>query len=234
MNLAQLRGELAHSAKRIVEQRLVVGAGGNVSAREGDRILISPSGFALEDVAPEEFVEVNIATGMVAPRAQPPSSELQMHLACYRLRPDIAAVIHTHPRFAIALTSSGHDLRPMFPDLVIYAGANIPHLDYIAATTPEMAAAVASMIAKADCLILRNHGAITLGKNLRQAFWRACLLEESAHIQLLANLVGRPRFLDEQEVAHLDSLSSEQYRQQLVIRMGALPPINPKRGTRKK
>ena len=224
MSISELRLELAHYGRRLLGERLATGAGGNISVRHGDLMLISPSGFSLEDVTPNQFVEVNIGTGELASGALRPSSEVLMHLACYRQRPDVKAFIHTHPPFTIALTSSGHDVKPMFADCIIYLGRRIPHLDYITVTTPELAVAVEKIITGCDCLILRNHGAITVGENLKQAFWRACSVEEAARIQLLATLVGRPRFLDDQEAVRLESLASEQYRRELLARMKDVHP----------
>jgi L-fuculose-phosphate aldolase len=215
-----LRKELVGYGKRILEERLATGAGGNISAREGDLMLISPSGLSLADVTPEQFVAVSIPSGeIVQPNGLRPSSEVLMHLACYRRRSEIRAIIHTHPQFTIALTSAGHTLRPMFADCIIYLGTEIPHLDYITVTTPELANAVGDHIGRAVCMILRNHGAITFGENLKQAFWRACTVEENARIQLFASLVGTPNFLDSAEAARLESLGSEKYRRDLLARM---------------
>jgi L-fuculose-phosphate aldolase len=219
MNTDALRAELSYYARRTLQERLATGAGGNISARQDGIMLISPSGFSLADVKPEQYVEVSIDSGAVAPGSLRPSSEVLMHTACYRERPDIRAVIHTHPPYAIALTSSGHDLKAMFADFVIYLGATVPHLDYITVTTPELAKAVERLIGQTNCLVLRNHGAITIGENLKQAFWRACSVEEGARIQFLATLVGQPKFLDEKEADRLQSLASEKYRQRLLSEM---------------
>ncbi len=217
---ASLRQELVSYGKRILEERLATGAGGNISAREDDIMLISPSGLSLADLTPHQFVAVSIVSGqIVGSNGLRPSSEVLMHLACYRRRPSIRAVVHTHPPHTIALTSSGHDLRPMFADCIIYLGTNVPHLDYVTVTTPELAKAVEGNLAGADCLILRNHGAITLGENLKQAFWRACTVEENARIQLFATMAGRPVFLDATEAQRLESLGSETYRRELLARM---------------
>ncbi len=216
-----MREEVSTYAKLVLKERLATGAGGNISARTQSTMLISPSGLSMEDVKPEQYVEVDIDTGEVGSNTLKPSSEVLMHLACYRRRPDIQAVVHTHPPSTIALTSSGHDLKPMFADCIIYLGRKIPHLDYITVTTPELAHAVSSSIQDPECsaLILRNHGAVTVGENLRQAFWRACTVEEAARIQLLASLVGTPRFLDEEEAGRLEELSSEKYRRALLASM---------------
>ncbi len=219
MSIEHVRAELVEYAKLILKQGLATGAGGNISARDGDTMLISPSGYSLEDVTPEQYVAVDVASGQIAPGSLRPSSEVLMHLACYRKRPEIRALIHTHPQFTIALTSAGHDLKPMFADFVIYLGYEIPHIDYITVTTPELACAVEAVIGSANCLVLRNHGAITVGESLKQAYWRACTVEEGARIQMFATLAGKPRFLSREEAARLNSLSSEQYRQQLLAKM---------------
>ncbi len=225
MSMHDLREELAPCARRSLGEKLATGAGGNISARYENRMLISPSGYSLEDVTPEQYAEVEIDSGEVAPGALRPSSEVLMHLACYRKRSDIRALIHTHAPFTIALTSSGHDLKPMFADSIIYLGRRVPHLDYITVTTPELATAVDKVFPDCDCLILRKHGAITVGENLKQAFWRACSVEESARIQLLATLIGTPRFLDEKEAERLESLASEKYRRQLLAHMKGIQVI---------
>jgi len=215
-----LRNELTAYGRRILEERLATGAGGNISAREGDLMLISPSGFSLAEATPDQFVAVSVKSGeIVQLNGLRPSSEVLMHLACYRRRSEVRAIIHTHPQFTIALTSSGHTLRAMFADCIIYLGTDIPHLDYVTVTTPELASAVGDHIGEAVCMILRNHGAITLGENLKQAFWRACTVEENARIQLFASLVGRPNFLDSAEAARLESLGSEKYRRDLIAQM---------------
>jgi L-fuculose-phosphate aldolase len=218
--ITALRHELVAYGKRILEERLATGAGGNISARDGDVMLISPSGLSLADATAEQFVSVSVESGeIIQPNGLRPSSEVLMHLICYRRRPEIRALVHTHPQFTIALTSSGHTLRAMFADCIIYLGTDIPHLDYITVTTPELAAAVGDHIGDAVCMILRNHGAITLGENLKQAFWRACTMEENARIQLFASLAGKPAFLDNTEAARLESLGSEKYRRELIARM---------------
>ena len=146
-----------------------------------------------------------------------------MHLAIYRRRPEVQAVIHTHPPITIALTAAGHDLRPMFADYYVYLGANVPHLPYVTVTTPELAAAVEDVAAAPDChgIVLRNHGAITLGRTIKEAYFRTLAVEEQAAIQHAALQVGEPRFLSTAECARLDELGSEEYRRKLLEQMKA-------------
>ena len=216
------RSEVANYGRQMLGSGLATGAGGNISTRHEDTMLISPSGMSLADTTPEQYVAVEVSTGKILDlNGLRPSSEVLMHLACYRKRPDIRAVVHIHPQYTIALSSSGHDLKPMFADSVIYLGQDIPHLDYVTVTTPALAAAVEERLIGANCMILRNHGAITLGENLKQAFWRACTVEEAARIQFFATLVGTPRFLTKHEADELEALGSEQYRRELISRMQA-------------
>ena len=220
MKLELLRREIAEYARRVLKEGLATGAGGNISARWENTMLISPSGLSLEEVAPEQYIEVDIPSGEIkAQNGLRPSSEVLMHLVCYRKRSEVRAVVHTHPRYTIALTSSGHDLAPMFADALIYMGSHVPHLDYITVTTPELAAAVGEAILGADCLVLRNHGSVTVGENLKQAFWRACTVEEAARVQVLSLMIGQPRYLGKSESDRLESLASEQYRRELIARM---------------
>ena len=161
--------ELVGTARRLIGDGLVRGAGGNVSAREGDIMWISPSGFSLAEAGAGDYVAVSVGSGEISQGGHRPSSEVLMHLALYRARPEQQAVLHTHPPITIALTAAGHDLRPMFADYYVYLGRNVPHLPYVTVTTPELAAAVADVAAATDCygIVLRNHGAIAVGQSIK-------------------------------------------------------------------
>jgi L-fuculose-phosphate aldolase len=216
MRNESIRNELVLYGKRLVADGLVTGPGGNISARERDRVYLSPSGYAFDELGPEDFVAMSVDSGEIVEGDKRPTSEFLMHLACYRKRPDIAAVIHTHPRYTIALSSSGNTIRAMFADFHIYTLSRIPHIDYITVTTPELARAVEQAVGEANVIVLRNHGAVALGRHLKEAYYRMASLEEGAQIQWLASAAGKPRFLSDQELADLDQLASEEYRRKLL------------------
>ena len=213
--------QLVAAARDLVRQGLVTGAGGNVSAREGDVMWISPSGFSLEDAREEHYAQVSVATGELEPGKPRPSSEVLMHLETYRVRPELVAMIHAHPKMTNALCSAGHDLRPLFPDYYVYLGRNVPHLDYVTVTTPELAAVVKDAFRAEDCygLVHRNHGTITVGTSIKEALFRTLAMEEQATIQWHAQVVGEPQFLTEAQCAELDQLGSEEYRRELLAQM---------------
>jgi L-fuculose-phosphate aldolase len=213
--------ELVLTARSLVADGLVRGAGGNVSAREANMMWISPSGLSFADAEAKDYVGVSVDSGQIEENDHRPSSEVLMHLATYRTRPDVNAIIHTHPPMTVALTASGHDLRPMFADYYVYLGANVPHLPYITVTTPELAEAVREAVADMGCkgIILRNHGAITVGTTVKEAYFRTLAVEEQAGIQHAALAVGQPTFLSDDECARLDQLGSESYRRELLAKM---------------
>ena len=213
--------ELVNTAGALVRDGLVRGAGGNVSARQGDIMWLSPSGFSLGDAGPQHYPGVSIAQGEVVRGNRRPSSEVLMHLAIYRCRPEVNAIVHTHPPITVGLTAAGHDLRPVYPDYYVYLGKNVPHLPYVTVTTPEMAGEVEKVARAADCygIILRNHGAITVGTSIKEAYFRTLAIEEQATIQHAALQIGEPNFLSAEECAKLDELASEAYRRELLARM---------------
>ncbi|MEW6752159.1 MAG: class II aldolase/adducin family protein [Candidatus Latescibacterota bacterium] len=213
--------ELVTTSRQLVANGLVRGAGGNVSAREEDLMWISPSGFSFLDAGPEDYPAVSLSAGEIVRGTRRPSSEVLMHLAIYRKRPQVNAVIHTHPPYTLALTSAGHDLRPLFADYYVYLGRHVPHLDYVTVTTPELAAAVERAVTASPCagIVLRNHGAITLGQSIKEAYFRTLAMEEQALIQHAALQVGEPTFLSDEELDRLDLLGSEAYRRELLARM---------------
>ena len=219
--MSDVLDSLVATARRLPQEGLVRGAGGNVSAREGDTMWISPSGMSFEDAGPGDYPGVSISTGEITSGTRRPSSEVLMHLAIYRRRPEVRATIHTHPPMTQALTAAGHDLRPMFADYYVYLGKNVPHLPYVTVTTPELAARVEDVVKSADCygIVLRNHGLITVGTSIKEAFYRTLAVEEQAAIQHAALQVGVPAFLSDDELAKLDQLSSEAYRRELLQRM---------------
>ena len=212
----EVRRELVYYARKIMAEGLVAGPGGNLSARAKDVMYISPSGYSFEEAEEDDYVGVDIPSGRIVETDKRPSSEVLMHLACYRKRPDIRALVHTHPPITVGLISAGVDLRPIYPDFYVFLGDPIPHLDYITVTTPELAKAVEEVIGVANAVLLRNHGALTVGATLKQAYYRTQTVEEGAKILFTALQAGRPRYLSRGEIEALKHLGSEQYRQQLL------------------
>ncbi|MFE9274785.1 class II aldolase/adducin family protein [Paenibacillus glucanolyticus] len=214
----ETRNELCKYAKKIVDSGLVVGPGGNISARAGDKMYLSPSGFALEEIEPEQWIEVDIPTGDITDIGFRPSSEVLMHLYGYRSNTDIGAMVHTHPSHCIAFTLVERELPVMFPDQAALVGRTA-YIPYIIPTTDLLADAVAAKVTTASSILLGNHGLVTTGRNLREAYYRTQVVEESAKIYLSAKAAGTLVPLTEQEVDDIAALESEDYRIQLLQKM---------------
>lgn len=211
----RVRDDLVACGRAIAAKGLVVGPGGNLSARVRETMYISASGSSFGEATPEDYVGVDIATGRVVDGAKQPSSEVLMHLACYRRRPDVQAVVHTHPTMVTAVASSGRKLEVMFPDYALFL-REVAHLDYVVPTTRELAQAVEQVIGGHDAVAMANHGALTVGASLKEALLRTELLEEGARIMVAACTVGVPRALSKREVEAIHNLASEKYRRVLM------------------
>lgn len=218
MSEQNTREELTKYARKIVAKGLVVGPGGNISATYDGLMYLSPSGFALEDIEPEQWVRVNIETGEVLDTAFRPSSEVLMHLYAYRVNPAITGIVHTHPAYCIALSTLGDKLPMLFPDQAALVG-DVGYIPYVLPTTNVLADALAEKVLDYSSILLGNHGLVTTGKNLREAYYRTEVMEESAKIYLIAKAVGTPRVLTDEEYKEIQSLESEAYRVQLLQHM---------------
>lgn len=212
----KIREELVQWGKKISERGLVVGPGGNISARLRDIVYIKASGIAFEDATAEEYIGIHLQTGEVVESKLKPSCELLLHLCSYSVREDIRAVVHSHPSLVTGLASAGVNLKPMFPDFIALLGTPVVSIPYIIPAGEELADAVAEKIANHNALLLENHGAITVGVNLKEAYYRTLLLEEAARTLIAATIVGKPRFLNEEEVERIKRLEAEDYRIKLM------------------
>ncbi|MFW6164446.1 MAG: class II aldolase/adducin family protein [Planctomycetota bacterium] len=216
-DVATARRELLRYARKIADRLLVVGPGGNTSARAGENVIVvKASGCAFEDCTEGDFIPIDMTTGEVMGSERKPTCEIHMHLACYARRPDIHAVIHTHPPTATGVASTGQSLPPLFPDLVALVGAEIPVLPYIVPAGMKLANAVAPLIEDHDAVLLGNHGVLTVGSNLREAYFRNLIIEEAAKTWLAAKAAGSPYILSAAQVDEVFHLQAEDYRRALL------------------
>ncbi|MFJ7932745.1 class II aldolase/adducin family protein [Sporosarcina sp. NPDC096371] len=211
--MSQIIAELNKYAKRLVDSGLVVGAGGNLSMREGDYMYISPSGFDLQEIE-DNWVKVHIETGEVEGDLRP-SSEVLMHLECFRKNEETTAVLHAHPTYSVGVSSAGKDIPPLFPDFPAMV-KKVGYIDYVIPTTHVLADAVAELIEEHDVIVMRNHGVLTAGKTIKEAFFFMQLTEESAKVFTISTIFGGPRILTDEECEDLRNLSAEKYRSKLL------------------
>lgn len=210
------RKDLVFYGRKIEEKNLTVGPGGNTSARAADVVYIKASGAAFEDATANDYIGIDLKTGKVVGSFKKPSCEILMHLGCYAVRDDIAAVVHTHSPYAVAVASSGQTVPPLFPDHIGLLGTEVPLVDYVVPAGKELADRVVEAAQKHNAILLANHGVVTLGTNVREAYFRALALEAAAQIFILSKLTGGARPLTPEEVREVDELEAEDYRRELL------------------
>jgi L-fuculose-phosphate aldolase len=194
------RDQLAHVGSGVVRAGLVVGSGGNLSARvpgSGD-FWVTAAGTWLDRLDRSAFVRVRITDGAtVSDGIHPPTSELPLHLATYRRRPDVAAIVHLHPQAVLLLDALGERIRLVTTDHAFYLRRIVTtpfRLPGSAELADEAAAATAD---GTNCVILSHHGCSVVADSVELAHKRALYLEEAARLTYQALALGRAGTLPE-------------------------------------
>jgi ribulose-5-phosphate 4-epimerase/fuculose-1-phosphate aldolase len=210
-----LRDQLAFVGFDVVQAGLVTGSGGNLSARipDEDAIWVTASGSWLGRLSRSAFAAVRIsdgspaAVGSVPPPRIEPTSEIALHLALYRARPDVNAVIHLHPQTALLLDALGEHIRIVTTDHAYYL-RRVSTVPFRLPGSTELAALTAAMAADGtDCLVLSQHGCVVMGDTVELAHKRASNLEEAAQLTYRALAAGRLDNLRDCPEEFLDRLS---------------------------
>jgi len=207
-DLAQLRADIVEVGRRLWARGFVASNDGNISVRLGpDRLLMTPASVSKGFMSPEMMVVTDLDGNVIeAAPGRKPSSEALMHLVAYRQRPDIGAVVHAHPPLATGFAVAGIPLdRAVLAEVVTTLGS-IPIAEYGTPSTRELADTVAPYLRAHDGVLLANHGAIALGKDLFSAYYKMETIEHFANISLVARLLGREHLLSREEVDRLQGL----------------------------
>lgn len=173
------------AARRLEPEGLVVGTVGNVSARYGDGLLITPTRTAYDRLRPRELVAVAL-DGTVAPRApHPPSRELPLHLAVLRARPDAGAVVHTHSPHAVAWSFLDRPLEPELEDVAYHAIGTIRTAPRHPAGLAALAAAATAALGQSGAVLLGGHGVLAVASTPDRAVTFARVVEHQAQVAWL-------------------------------------------------
>ena len=189
--LPKVRAELVEVSRRLHRMGWVANHDGNVSLRlHGGRFLITPTAVSKLDVDESMLLVVDSA-GKVLEGRRKPFSEFELHLACYRARPEVEVVIHAHPPHATAFGLVGLELSPVaMPEIVVSLGDRIPTVPRLMPKTPELVKAVEGAASQVDAMLLSGNGALTLGDSLELALLRMELVEHYARILSVARGLG--------------------------------------------
>ncbi|MGD6751161.1 class II aldolase/adducin family protein [Streptomyces sp. BH105] len=178
--------DLVATARRTVADGLVVGTSGNVSARVGDTVLVTPTGVPYEELGPDDLLAVGLDGERRAGTLRP-TSELPMHLAVYR-HTDARAVVHTHAVHATAVSTLVAELPPVHY-MTAALGGPVRVAPYATYGTPELAENMLLALADRTGCLLQNHGALTYGATLAAAYDRTAQLEWMCRLWLTAHSV---------------------------------------------
>lgn len=194
---------LLDAGERLDARQLVAGTEGNLSARlEDGTILITASGKFKGRLTPNNLVLVNLGGEKLDGNAKM-SSEGWTHLAAYRARTDIGAIVHAHPPHVLALNLRGWNMEAVPLAEAAYGFGSVPTCRFAVPGTPEGASVIEEWIGQRDAILLDRHGALTVGPDLATALARMEMLEAVARVILLAGGPDNLRSLDMDDIQRI-------------------------------
>ncbi len=201
----QIKQDICEVGRRIYTRGFVASNDGNISVRVGENeFLTTPTGVSKGFMTPDMIIKVDMEGRKIAGGGNlKPSSEIKMHLDVYKHRPDVRSVVHAHPPTATAFAVAGIPLdKPVLPEIIISLGA-VPIAKYGTPSTEEIPLAVREYLDKYDAVLLENHGALTMGTDVYNAFYKMESIEHFAKVSLAARQLGGERELPCPEVEKL-------------------------------
>ncbi|WP_022885381.1 class II aldolase/adducin family protein [Glaciibacter superstes] len=186
----EITAELAAVGRAAVSSGLVLASGGNLSARlpDDNAFVVTASGTWLDRLMPADFSIVSMS-GEVLEGHATPSSEWKLHQRSYAARPDINAVVHVHPQYAVLLDALGHPIRLMTLDHAYYV-KSVGVTPYFPNGSDDLADSAGEQAVEHDCVLMSHHGCSALGDSVEMAFRRALNLEEAAAATYRAIAIG--------------------------------------------
>ncbi len=203
---ATLKRNIVDAGRRLYDRGYIASNDGNISARiDKKRFLITPTRMSKGFMKAEDLVTIDI-NGTIVSGKRKPSSEMHLHLAIYKHRPDVNSVCHAHPPFATAFAVAGRAIEAhVLPEVIINLGG-VPLVPYGTPGTEEFFTPLLPYLPAYDAFLLANHGALTVGTDVLNAYHKMETLEHYAHILFLAELLGNVNTLDEEKVKKLIAL----------------------------
>lgn len=207
-----MKKEIIKLCKKLHSKNFVAATDGNVSVRiSKNRILCTPTSIPKEKLTINDLVVIDL-TGKIISGKRKPSSEIKMHLEIYRQRKDVNAVVHAHPVYSTAFASSKIALdQPILPEVILNLG-KVPVCQYATPSTTEVVNSIKPYVTKTNALLLQNHGAVTYGATLDEAYYLMEKLEHTAKIYFALKNLGGARELNEEELTKLYEINEKVYK----------------------
>lgn len=197
----ELRRSIIAACREMNASGINQGTSGNISARFGDAVLITPSGVPYDEMAPHDIARMT-TTGEYGSWEGPlePSSEWRFHLDIMRARPEVGAVVHTHSIYATTLAICGKQIPAVHYMMAAAGGPSIRIAPYATYGTKELSANALKALEGRTCCLLGNHGMIATGPNLKRAMWLAVELETLSKQYYLSLMIGGGQVLSDAEI----------------------------------
>ncbi len=177
------------------------GTSGNVSVRYGDRMLITPSGVPYEELDPKDLCATQIKKdGKTWEGDLNPSSEWRFHLNIYQNRPDVGAIVHTHSTYATVLAICGKPIPAVHYMVAASGGTEIRIAKYATYGTEQLSKNALEALKDRTCCLLKNHGVIATGPNIKRALWLASEVETVARQYYLSLAIGGGDIIPDDEI----------------------------------
>jgi L-fuculose-phosphate aldolase len=210
MSEEEARQAIVRAGKRMYDHGYVVTNDGNISVRiSSTEIIVTPTGVSKGFMTPEMMVKMNLDGDVLEAEGTKPSSEVKMHLRVYTEDDSVMAVVHAHPIYATSYAIAGIPLdEPILSEAMLQIGA-VPIAKYAKPGTYDVPDGIAPFVKGYGAVLLSNHGALTWGATLGEAFSRMEVLENYAHISFVVSQLGGGRGLDAEQVAGLEGIRKD-------------------------
>lgn len=205
----RLAEEICEIGRRLYARGFAAGTDGNISCRLGaDRVLCTPTLVSKGFMQPSDLCVVDMQGTQVG-GSRRRSSEILLHLAILRERPDVAAVVHCHPPHATAFAVAREPVpRGVLPEAELFLG-DVPIAPYATPGTQAFADTVQPFVRDASVILLANHGTVSFGATVERALWLTEILDATCRIVLLARSLGRVTTLTPPEIEALAALKRQ-------------------------
>lgn len=211
MDLPGLKERLVYYSHKVYEMGFVSATDGNLSLRvDADSILITPSSKNKGELRESDLLLIS-NSGVLIEGSGKISTENKIHLLAYNRRQDVNAVVHCHPVYATAFAATGEGFeKPVFPEVVLTMG-KVPLCKYGTPSTDELPMSLIPHIDYCSALLLENHGAVTVGKSIKDAYYKMEKLEHTAHTLFVTRQLGREKTIPLYKVKELYDIAESAY-----------------------
>jgi L-fuculose-phosphate aldolase len=204
MDIDEARQTVCDAGKKLITNGLTGGTWGNISCRiDNTRMAITPSGMSYETLAPEDISIVDFGSEEVTWEGKhKPSAEMKLHIAVYRERKNIGAVIHSHSMNASTVAVARREVPPILDDMVQIIGPTIRVADYALPSTKKIVEKTMKALKGRNAALMANHGAVCIGRDMEEAFTCTFVLEKTCKAFIEAEFLGGAKTISKFD-AHL-------------------------------